>query len=109
MTDAPVIRPVKILATNSQTMEYFIYFFFGALDILLAFRLVLKVAGASINSAFVAGIYGLSGIFIWPFEGIFRRWFSPGAETTSVFEPSTLIAILVYAFLLVNNNQRNRG
>ena len=76
-----------------------IYFFFGALDILLAFRLVLKVAGASTNSAFVAGIYGLSGIFTWPFEGIFRRGFTQGIETTSVLEPSTIVAILVYAIL----------
>lgn len=94
-----VIKPTKILATNSQRYEYLIYFFFGALDILLAFRLVLKVAGASLNSAFVAGIYGLSGIFTWPFEGIFRRGFTQGIETTSVLEPSTIVAILVYAIL----------
>lgn len=60
---------------------------------------MLKVAGASINSAFVAGIYGLSGIFTWPFEGIFRRGFTQGIETTSVLEPSTIVAILVYAVL----------
>lgn len=93
------ITPTKILATNSQTTEYLIYFFFGALDILLAFRLILKVAGASMNSAFVTGIYGLTGIFTWPFEGIFRRGFTQGIETTSVVEPATIIAILVYAVL----------
>jgi len=89
----------KSEATNSQTIEYVIYFFFGALEILLAFRLVLKLLGASLASSFVSLVYGLSGIFILPFEGIFRRWFAQGVETTSVLEPSTLVAILVYVVL----------
>ena len=40
----------KSIASNSQTVEYLIYFFFGALEILLAFRLVLKLMGASMAS-----------------------------------------------------------
>ena len=84
-------------ATGFQTLEYLVYFFFGALEILLVFRLILKLTGASIGSAFVGFIYGLTGLFIAPFEGIFRRGFSQGIETTSVFEPSTLVAIIVYA------------
>ena len=86
-------------ATSSQTVEYLIYFFFGVLEILLAFRLVLKLMGASIASSFVGLIYGLTGIFILPFEGIFRRGFAQGLETTSVLEPSTLVAVVVYALL----------
>ena len=91
--------PVKVEATNTQTAEYLIYFFFGILEILLAFRLLLKLAGASLSSAFVRGIYAISGIFILPFEGIFRRGFAQGVETTSVLEPSTIVAILVYILL----------
>jgi hypothetical protein len=86
-------------ASNSQTIEYLIYFLFGALEVLLAFRLVFKLIGASLSSVFVSLVYGLSGIFILPFEGIFRRWFAQGVETTSIFEPSTLVAIIVYAVL----------
>lgn len=97
VSEANVVTPVTIAATESQTAEYLIYFFFGALEILLAFRLVLKVMGASILSAFVRGIYGLSGLFILPFEGIFRKGFTEGLETTSVLEPSTMVAIVVYA------------
>ncbi|PIS21366.1 YggT family protein [candidate division WWE3 bacterium CG_4_10_14_0_2_um_filter_42_7] len=67
------------------------------MEILLAFRLVLKLMGASTASAFVGLIYGITGIFILPFEGIFRRGFSEGLETTSVLEPATLVAIIVYA------------
>lgn len=91
--------PGRSKATSSQTVEYLVYFFFGALEILLAFRLALKLAGASLSSAFVGLIYGITGIFILPFEGIFRRGFAQGVETTAVLEPSTLVAIIVYAVL----------
>jgi YGGT family len=94
-----VTTETKRVASSSQTLEYLIYFFFGALEILLAFRLILKLMGASLASGFVGLIYGLTGIFIIPFEGIFRRGVAPGLETTSVLEPSTLVAIIVYAVL----------
>jgi hypothetical protein len=94
-----VVAPAKVLATNSQTIEYLVYFFFGALEILLAFRLILKLMGANILSAFVAFIYGITGLFILPFEGIFHRVVAQGVETASVLEPSTLVAIIVYAVL----------
>lgn len=95
-----VTTETKRVATSSQTVEYLVYFLFGALEVLLAFRLVLKLTGASISSAFVGLIYGLTGIFILPFEGIFRRGYAQGVETGSILEPSTLIAIIVYAFLV---------
>jgi hypothetical protein len=91
--------PVKRDATGYQTSEYLAYYFFGALEILLVFRFVLKLSGASPFSTFVGFVYGLSGFFIAPFEGIFHRGFTQGVETTSVFEPSTLVAIIVYAVL----------
>jgi hypothetical protein len=94
--DVVVATPVRIGATNSQTVEYLIYFFFGMLEVLLAFRLVLKLTGASLSSGFVGMIYGLTGIFILPFEGIFRRGFAQGVETTAVLEPAALVAIVVY-------------
>lgn len=86
-------------ATSFQTVGYLVYFAFGILEILLVFRLIFKLAGASLTSTFVGLIYGLTGIFILPFEGIFRRGFAQGVETTSVIEPSTLVAIIVYAAL----------
>lgn len=94
-----LVEETKLGASNSQKTEYLIYYFFGALEILLAFRLVLKLAGASMASGFVNTIYGLTGIFIWPFEGIFRRAFSQGVETTSVLEPATIVALGVYAIV----------
>lgn len=93
--------PAKKQATGSQTFEYLVYYFFGALDIILAFRLVLKLAGASTGSFFVRVIYAVSRFFIIPFEGIFKRGYTQGIETTSVLEPSTLVAIIVYAVVAV--------
>ena len=86
-------------ASGSQTIEYIVYFLFGMLEILLVFRFLLKLSGASATSGFVDFIYGLSGAFTWPFEGIFRSLFGQGVETTAVFEPSTLVAIAVYAVI----------
>lgn len=98
-TDRITAKQVKIAATSSQTIEYLIYFFFGALETLLAFRLIFKLAGAGMTSAFVSFIYGVTGLFILPFEGIFRRALTQGIETTSVLEPATIVALVVYAFV----------
>lgn len=95
------ITPVKVKATDTQTYEYLVYYFFGALETLLTFRLVLKLAGASMGSSFVNLIYTITKIFIMPFEGMFRRVTSQGIETVSVFEPATLVAIIVYAIIAV--------
>src|SRR3989339_1156847 len=94
-----VDTPVTKKATSLQTTGYLIYFFFGLLEVLLLFRLVLKFTGASTGSTFVDFIYGITGIFLLPFDGIFRTIFSQGAETTSALEPSTLVGIIVYAIL----------
>ncbi len=88
---------VKTKTTGVETVEYVIYFILGVLEVLLSFRLVLKLAGASLVSGFVRFIYGITGIFIMPFEGIFRRGYASGVETTSVLEPSTIVAMIVYA------------
>jgi len=93
------VSPGKKEATDSQTIEYLVYFLFGALEILLTFRLIFKFMGASAYSAFVGVIYSITGFFILPFEGIFRRWFNQGVETTSILEPSTIVAIIVYAII----------
>jgi hypothetical protein len=97
--DTVRVAPVVRLATSSQTVEYLVYFLFGALEVLLVFRLVLKLAGANVYSAFVGLVYGITGVFILPFENIFRQGVARVAQTTSVFEPSTLVAIFVYSVI----------
>ncbi len=83
---------------------------------LLAFRLVLKLLGANPSSGFVSFVYSLSGIFTAPFTAIFHRATTNGVETTAVFEPGTLIAMVVYAlvvygivkFFLISTNRKEK-
>lgn len=94
-TKASTSTNTKAVVSDSETVERVIYFFFGVIEVLLAFRLILKVTGASMSSSFVSGIYAVAGIFAMPFDGIFRK----GSESGMIFEPGTLVAILVYAIL----------
>lgn len=96
---AAVTTEVKSEASGSQTIEYIIYFIFGVLDVLLAFRLILKLTGASTSSSFVNLIYDSTKIFTLPFEGIFSKGSAQVMETTSIFEPATVMAIIVYGIL----------
>ncbi|MFA6602213.1 MAG: YggT family protein [Candidatus Shapirobacteria bacterium] len=96
----PVVKsPVITKATSAQTNEYLVYYFFGAMEILLAFRLVLQLTGASLASGFVRLIYNITGILVLPFNGIFSKGYAQGLETTSVLEPGTIVAIIVYALV----------
>lgn len=99
MAEPIKIPPVKREATSTQTIEYLIYFIFGALEILLGFRILFKLLGANTLSIFVSLVYSATAIFIMPFEGIFRRGFNEGIETASVLEPSAIVALIVYAIL----------
>lgn len=76
-----------------------VYYILGILEVLLAFRLLLKMLGANPLSGFVSFIYSVSSLFLAPFYGIFRSQTSRGIETTAIFEPSTFIAMIVYALI----------
>lgn len=83
--------PTNILA------QRVIYYVGGALILLLVFRFVLALLGAAEGNGFVDFIYGLSSMFVTPFFGIF------GEPTlgASQLETSTLVAIIVYALVIV--------
>lgn len=74
-----------------------VYYIGGAVLVLLAIRFLLLLLGASQASGFVDFIYSLSGIFVAPFNGIFDE----PVYGDSVFDSATLVAILVYAILIV--------
>ena len=95
----PEKEPSKRDATSYQTAGYLVYFIFGLLEILLAFRFVFKLLGANPSTGFVDFIYNLSAIFVAPFAGIFNTSLANGDVTTSIFEPATLVALVVYAVL----------
>jgi hypothetical protein len=76
-----------------------IWYVLAFIEIVLAFRFVLKMLGANPESGFSNFVYGLSYPFAAPFLGIFSVSTAEGAETVSVFEWSTIIAALVYAII----------
>jgi len=96
-TDASV--PAEDKVTGNQTVARLVYFLLGILEVLLIFRLIFKLAGASHGSFFVDAIYSLTGIFVAPFSGIFPQATTTGLSTTAILEPSTMIAIIVYAVI----------
>ncbi len=73
-----------------------IWYIFGFVEIVLAFRFVLKLLGASPTAGFTKFVYGLSTPFAGPFSGIFQSSTNTGVETTSFIEWSTVIAAIVY-------------
>lgn len=75
------------------------YYILGALETLFVFRLIFKVLGANPESPFVNGIYAVTGLFLAPFEGIFRAAVSDGIETQAVLEPQLIIGMVSYAVL----------
>lgn len=72
---------------------------FSLLEVLLGFRFVFKLAGANPTNVFVKGLYDFTQFFIGLFQGIFSNSTAAGAETKAVFEPGTLIAIIVVALI----------
>jgi len=73
-----------------------IYYLAGIIIALLALRIALLLLAANQGTAFVDFIYAVSGFFAWPFYGIFSYQPTYGQ---SVFEISSVVAIVVYALL----------
>ncbi len=74
-----------------------VWYLLGFIEIVLAFRFVLRLLGANPDAGFTKLVYGISTPFAGPFLGIFRSSTTKGVETTSYFEWSTLIAAIVFA------------
>lgn len=76
-----------------------VYYILGVIEVLLAFRFLFRLLGASTGSGFVALLYSLTRILIQPFIGIFSSVSSGGNAAGYVFEPATIIAMIVYAVI----------
>lgn len=65
------------------------------LEILLAFRFVLRLISANPDSGFAVLIYGITSFFAAPFNGLIATHTSGGLS----IEVTTLIAMVVYALI----------
>jgi hypothetical protein len=69
-----------------------VWYVLGILEVLLAFRFLLRLLGANPGAGFTRFIYGASYPFATPFLNVFRITRVEG----SVFEWTTLLAMIVY-------------
>lgn len=94
-----VSSPEAEVQQQAFTVTNLIYYLAGVLETILLLRFTLKFLGANPGSWFVDFIYTISSPLEYPFRGIFSPLVTSGIETKSNFEPSTLVAIFVYALL----------
>ena len=81
-------KSTKPLFRGTQIVWYIL----GIVEILLAFRFILKFLGANAEAGFSSFIYGATHIFASPFLNVFSITRVEG----SVLEWTTLLAMLVY-------------
>lgn len=74
-----------------------VWYILGVIEILLAFRFVLKLLAANGGAGFTSFIYGTTYIFAQPFLSVFRVTRVSG----SVIEYTTLLAVFVYWVIAV--------
>jgi hypothetical protein len=67
------------------------------LELLLALRFILRMIGANPDSGFAVFMYGLSGIFVGPFNGLVATPTSGGVP----LEVTTFIAMIFYGILFL--------
>jgi len=79
-----------------------LYIVLSFIEVVIGLRFVLELLGANPSSAFVTWIYNWSMPFVAPFAGIFGQSSSAvgqGTATTSVFDWTALIALVVYGII----------
>lgn len=96
VTEDDVVVTERDRVSGNVVAQRVVWYIVGIIVGLLALRLVLQLLGANEGNAFVDLVYGLSGVFAWPFFGMFSYTPSYGV---SYFEVSTLVAMIVYALL----------
>jgi YggT family protein len=76
-------------------IDRIMYTILGILEILLGLRFLLRLIAANPDSGFSVFIYGITGLFVAPFNALIGTPTYKGAS----FEATTLIAMAVYALL----------
>jgi YggT family protein len=83
-------------------MVSILYILVGFIEGLIGLRFVLRLLGANPVNPFVNWVYDWSTPFVTPFAGIFGQNATvagQGVVTTSVFDWTALIALLVFGIL----------
>ena len=78
-----------------HTLSHIILYLFGLIETVLGLRFFLRVADANESNGIIRFLYVISDGFLAPFRSIFPKMSIEG----SVFEWSTLTAMVLYAIL----------
>lgn len=91
-------HPQKVYAKKKTIFRAYqiIWYILGLIEVLLTFRVLLKILGANSNSGFVSLIYAITDPLALPFSGIFGVTVAPGG---AYFEWSTIVAMIVYLLI----------
>lgn len=98
-----VVKPAITTGSPQKTYEtkkaifrtyQIIWYILGVIEVVLAFRVLLKLLGANAESGFTNFIYAVSNPFALPFAGILGV-----TGSVMILEWSTLVAMAVYAIV----------
>jgi len=91
-------RGIAVAHQNSAVVRIvnIVYFLFGALELLLAVRVIFYLISVNPENGFARFIDDLSSPFVALFASLLNN---PTLGTTGVLEVTTLIAMLVYAIV----------
>ncbi len=92
---APLVYPLRTIPTPYWRAIQTVWFVAGVIDVLVGLRFVLKLLGASTASPFVVLLYGITAVLVAPFRGIFPI----SGEGAFVFEPASLVALVIYPLI----------
>lgn len=81
---------------GGKLITILVSFFFGVIEILLAFRIILRLLGANFNAEFASWVLDNTDPLVAPFEGIFP---SPSLASTFVIDTAAIFALIVYAVI----------
>ena len=76
-----------------------VFFCMGVIEVLLALRFFFKLLGANPANVFAMVIYWITGLLLLPFSGLFRGSPVSNEVAVRVLEPSTIIAMIIYALV----------
>jgi len=91
---ATPVYPLRTIPPHTRAIQ-FVWFLAGLADVLVGLRFVLKLFGASLQSPFVTLLYGVTA----PLVGPFRNIFPTSGQGPFIFEPPSLVALVIYPLI----------
>jgi len=90
---------IHVTKPASRMERRIVWIVFGLVEMMLVFRLVFKMLGANQNNGFVHGLYAGTQYIVGTFENIFSQFRIQGSEMITIFEPATLISMVMVALI----------